>query len=129
MDARNTSFKHQRFSSPSPSSIVRRDNHSKRTTFSSFLNVSKIHKIHEHLSGMTENDLKELYDTVGAKLIQQNGYVVDYNPALTAILGCHSNTLLLGSSEQSKQHHITLGRTLTKTKHRLENQSKLCHNL
>eukprot|EP00956_Cyclotella_meneghiniana_P029287 scaffold70397_cov22-Cyclotella_meneghiniana.AAC.1 len=45
MDARNTSFKRQRFSSPSPSSIVRR---------------------------MTENDLKELYDTVGAKLKQQN---------------------------------------------------------
>eukprot|EP00956_Cyclotella_meneghiniana_P034858 scaffold108916_cov39-Cyclotella_meneghiniana.AAC.1 len=66
---------------------------------------------------MTENDLKELYDTIGAKLRQQNGYVVDYNPAaLTAILGCHSNTLLLGSSEQSKAASHYVGPYVDKNK-------------
>ena len=51
---------------------------------------------------MKLNDLKALYNTVSLKLTKRNGYVVDYNPTLTAVLGCHSNALLLGSSEQSK---------------------------
>ena len=49
-----------------------------------------------------------MYDTIYLKLVRRNGYAVDYNPTLTALLGCHSNTLLLGSSEQSKlaAHYI-----------------------
>ncbi len=57
---------------------------------------------------MKLNDLKALYDTVSLKLTKQNGYIVDCNPTLTAVLGCHSNALLLGSFEQSKgaAHYI-----------------------
>ena len=58
---------------------------------------------------MDVNNLRTLYDTIYLKLVRRNGYVVDYNPTLTALLGCHSNTLMLGSSEQSKvaAHYIS----------------------
>ena len=74
----------------------------------SFMNTEEINQIIDHLSGMNIDDLRALYDTIYLKLIKRNGYVVDYNPTLTALLGCHSNTLLLGSSEQSKvaSHYI-----------------------
>ena len=49
---------------------------------------------------MDVNDLLTLCDTIYLKLVRCNGHVIDYNPTLTALLGCHSNTLLLGSSEQ-----------------------------
>jgi hypothetical protein len=68
----------------------------------SFVNKKEVDDIVCHLKGMALNDLKELYSTVAQKLTKRNGYVVDYNPTLTAILGCHTNALLLGSSEQSK---------------------------
>ena len=68
----------------------------------SFLNDCEISKIITHLSAMKLNDLKALYDTVSLKLTKRNGYIVEYNPSLTAFLGCHSNALLLGSFEQSK---------------------------
>ena len=68
------------------------------------MNVVEINKIISHLSGMDVNDLRTLYDTIYLKLVRHNGYAVDYNPTLTltALLGCHSNTLLIGASEQSK---------------------------
>ena len=65
---------------------------------------------------MKLNDLKALYDTVSLKLTKQNGYVVDYNPTLTAVLGCHSNALLLGSSEQSKVAAHYVGPYIDKNK-------------
>ena len=65
------------------------------------MNVVEINKIISHLSGMDVNDLRTLYDTIYLKLVRHNGYAVDYNPTSTALLGCHSNTLLLGSFEQS----------------------------
>ena len=68
------------------------------------------------LSSMEEKDLIQLYDTVKNKLVQRNGYVVDYNPALTAILGCHTNSLLLGSSEQAKAAAHYLGPYVDKDK-------------
>ena len=72
------------------------------STHLSFMNMVEVRKIIDHLSGMDVNDLRALYDTIYLKLTTRNGYVVDYNPTLTAVLGCHSNALLLGSSEQSK---------------------------
>ena len=70
---------------------------------------------------MKLNDLKALYDTVSLKLTKQHGCIVDYNPRLTAVSGCHSNALLLGSSEQKLQL-IMFVHVLTKTKHLWENQ-------
>ena len=82
----------------------------------SLLNDCEINKIITHLSGMKLDDLKALYDTVSLKLTKQNGYIVDYNPTLTAVLGCHSNALLLGSSEQSKVAAHYVGPYIDKNK-------------
>jgi hypothetical protein len=82
----------------------------------SFMNQEEMKRIFLHLSGMGEKDLKQLYDTVKNKLVKRNGYVVDYNPALTAILGCHTNSLLLGSSEQAKAAAHYLGPYVDKDK-------------
>ena len=92
------------------------------TTHWSFLNDSEITKIINHLLGMKIDDLKALYDTINCKLAKRNGYVVDYKPILTAILGCHSHTLLLGSSEQVKLRLTILAHMWTKTRHHWENQ-------
>jgi len=54
-------------------------------------------------------DLQNLYNTVFVELDKCNGYVVDYSPILTAVLGRHTNTLLLGSLEQSKGASYCIG--------------------
>ena len=82
----------------------------------SFMNQEEMKRIFLHLSSMEEKDLIQLYDTVKNKLVKRNGYVVDYNPALTAILGCHTNSLLLGSSEQAKAAAHYLGPYVDKDK-------------
>ena len=42
--------------------------------------------------------------------------IVDFNSTLTAVLGCHSNALLLGSSEQSKFAAHCVGPYIDKNK-------------
>ena len=59
----------------------------------------EIKKTVEDLSRITLSDLQSLYNAVPMKSENRNGWVVDYNPILTAILGCNTNSLLLGSSE------------------------------
>jgi len=54
------------------------------------------------LGGFSLQDLKILYGIVSKALEGRNGKVVDFNPILTSVLGCNSNLLHLGSSEQSK---------------------------
>ena len=61
-------------------------------------------------------DLKALYDSVSKKLVDRNGYVVDYNHLLTAVLGCTTNILLLGGTEQSKGASFYLGPYVQKNK-------------
>ena len=55
-----------------------------------------------HLTGMDIENLKFIYERIRTKLIKSIGWIADYNPALTAVLGCHVNLILLGSSKQSK---------------------------
>ena len=57
---------------------------------------------------MNFDELEVLYDIINHKLTKLNRYVFDHNLILTAVLGCHSNTLLFGSSEESKvaAHYI-----------------------
>ncbi len=45
-----------------------------------------------------------------------NGYNVENNPTVIAVLGCHSNALLLGSSEQSKVAAHYVGPYIDKNK-------------
>jgi hypothetical protein len=48
-----------------------------------------------HLTGMDIENLKFIYERIRTKSIKINGWIADYNPALTAILGCHVNSLFL----------------------------------
>jgi len=62
----------------------------------------KMKRILDSLGGFDLQDLKKLYGIVTKSLEGRNGKVVDFNPILTSVLGCNSNLLHLGSSEQSK---------------------------
>ena len=62
----------------------------------SFISNTEMKILLDNLMGMNLLDLKTLYDTIFVKLDKRNGYVVDYSPILTAVLGCHTNALLLG---------------------------------
>ena len=44
----------------------------------------------------------------------RNGWVVEYNPLLTSLLGCNTNLAFLGSKEQSKQALFYIGPYINK---------------
>ena len=75
----------------------------------SYVHINEIRELERHLLGMSDKDIRALYDTVSRNLGTHNGYVVDFNPSLTAAMRCHSNALLLGSFEQSKSacHYVS----------------------
>ena len=62
----------------------------------------RIGEIIRDLEGMKTEDLEDLYNSVSKDLKDRNGMVADYNPILTALMGCNTNALFLGSKEQSK---------------------------
>ena len=76
----------------------------------------EIDELTEDLNDMKLPDLKELYDSVSRRLVDSNGFVVDYNHLLTAVLGCDTNTLLLGGTGQSKGASFYLGPYVNKNK-------------
>jgi hypothetical protein len=43
----------------------------------SYMNHCEIDRLCQHMRGMSEEGLKELYSTLSAKLVKQNGWVVD----------------------------------------------------
>jgi hypothetical protein len=54
------------------------------------------------LHGMKFEDLKLLYSYVSKSLRERNGLVADFNVLLTSLLSCNTNSLFLGSVQQSK---------------------------
>ena len=58
---------------------------------------------------MRVDDLQMLYDSVSRKLENRNGYVAEYNILLAALMGCNTNSLFLGSREQSKSALFYIG--------------------
>eukprot|EP00956_Cyclotella_meneghiniana_P013438 scaffold19443_cov34-Cyclotella_meneghiniana.AAC.1 len=54
------------------------------------------------LKGLKFDDLKKLYNNVSQSLIERNGMVADFNVLLTALMCCNTNSLFLGSKEQSQ---------------------------
>ena len=58
--------------------------------------------------------LRLLYNTVSDSLRGRNAWVVDFNPLLTSLLGCNSNLLHLGSTEQSKAALFYIGPYINK---------------
>ncbi len=81
-----------------------------------FLELSEVDRLVECLDGMLTSDLESLYNSVSDKLEKRNGYVVDYNRMLTAILGCNKNSLLFGGTKQSKGAAFYLGPYVQKNK-------------
>ena len=73
-------------------------------------------KLIDDLNGMTLQDLTTMYNAVAAQLEKRNGYVVEFNPILTAVLGSNTCALLLGSSEQSKAAAYYIGPYVNKYK-------------
>jgi len=66
------------------------------------------------LQSLSLKELIGLYDRVAKKLEDRNGWVVEYNPLLTSLLGCNSNLAFLGSKEQSKQALFYIGPYINK---------------
>jgi len=60
------------------------------------------------------NQLQKIYDKISAAIQDRNGLVVDYNPLLTALLGCNTNMLFLGSKEQSRGALFYIGPYINK---------------
>ena len=63
---------------------------------------SLIDELVSDLKGMNVEDLRSLYHNVKDALKDRNGYVADFNSILTSVMGCNTNSLFLGSREQSK---------------------------
>ena len=55
-----------------------------------------------NLKKLSKDDLVALYQSVSEKLSSRNGMVADYNPVLTLLMGCNTNSLFSGSREQGK---------------------------
>ena len=74
----------------------------------------KTRMVKDHLQSFNVNDLRMLYGMVSKSLVDRNGWVVDFNPLLTSLLGCNSNLLHLGSTEQSKAALFYIGPYINK---------------
>jgi hypothetical protein len=76
--------------------------------------VPKADAIMRELQLLSLKQLFGLYDRVAKKLEDRNGWVVEYNPLLTSLLGCNTNLAFLGSKEQSKQALFYIGPYINK---------------
>ena len=76
--------------------------------------VPKRNAIMRELKSLSLKELVGLYDRVANKLEDRNGWVVEYNPLLTSLLGCNTNLGFLGSKEQSKQALFYIGPYINK---------------
>ena len=71
-------------------------------------------QLKSELNGMKLKDLRSLYNNVLLALPDQNGYVVDHNKLLAALMGSNTNSLFLGSREQSKGALFYIGPYINK---------------
>lgn len=76
-----------------------------------FFHIDKrlIDRLIEELRPVSVEKLKELYASVSDKLVGRNGYVAEFNEVVSAALGVNTNSLFLGSREQSKSAVFYLG--------------------
>ena len=63
---------------------------------------------------MRPTRLQKIYKKISDAVKDRNGLVVDYNPLLTALLGCNTNLLFLGSKEQSRGALFYIGPYINK---------------
>jgi len=76
--------------------------------------VPKMKHVMDKLRMFDVHDLRRLYTMVSDSLVERNGWVVDFNPLLASLLGCNSNHLHLGSTEQSKAALFYIGPYINK---------------
>ena len=76
--------------------------------------VPKRNAILRELHSLSLGQLCGLYDRVAKQMEDRNGWVVEYNPLLTSLLGCNTNLAFLGSKEQSKQALFYIGPYINK---------------
>lgn len=86
----------------------------KPPTFTYTLFTPKLKSIIDRLQAFDTKDLVLLYNMVAKALPARNGWVVDYNPVLTGLLGSNTNLLHLGSTEQSKAALFYIGPYINK---------------
>ena len=79
--------------------------------FDSFFHIEKrlIDLLILELRTVSVEKLKELHESVSEKLVGRNGYVAEFNEVVSAALGVNTNSLFLGSREQSKSAIFYLG--------------------
>jgi len=82
-------------------------------------NDAEVQKIISSLEGLDLEEIEMIYANVRKRLKGMNGYVVQYNKLLTALLGCNTNSMLLGSTEQSKAATFYIGPYIDKNKNPL----------
>ena len=86
----------------------------KPPTYTYTLFTPKLKSIMDKLQAFDVDDLIHLYEMVANKLPERNGWVVDFNPILTGLLGSNTNLLHLGSTEQSKSALFYIGPYINK---------------
>jgi hypothetical protein len=77
--------------------------------------VPKLYSIMKALQAVKDTaTLQKIYVKISDAVQGRNGLVVDYNPLLTALLGCNTNLLFLGSKEQSRGALFYIGPYINK---------------
>ena len=75
------------------------------------MNKEEIDSTIADLSSLQTSDLKKLYERVSDSLPDRNGWVAEFNLVLMAVMGCNTNSILLGCEEQSKSAAFYIGKT------------------
>jgi len=76
--------------------------------------MPKLYSIMKVLRHVDTDTLIKIYKKVSKEVQGRNGLVVDYNPLLTALLGCNTNASFLGAKEQSRGALFYIGPYINK---------------
>ena len=76
--------------------------------------MPKLYQYMKVLRQVDTNILIKIYNNVSKEVQGRNGLVVDYNPLLTALLGCNTNASFLGAKEQSRGALFYIGPYINK---------------
>jgi len=76
--------------------------------------MPKLYSIMKVLRQVDTDTLIKIYKKVSKEVQGRNGLVVDYNPLLTALLGCNTNAHSLVQKNKAEGHCFILGHTSTK---------------
>ena len=81
------------------------------TIYRSDENDRTIKDILKDLKNLSKNNLVALYQSISEKLSSRNGMVADYNPVLTSLMGCNTNSLFWVHENKAREHCFTSDHT------------------